>query len=152
MGSVATAVGAIVAACGLIGAWLGIRHNTRAMELQVLDSIFKDVRELDRQQLAKFAAWNAAEKNAWSATFFNTVEYLCFVVNHRITKDKVLKEFFFDEALPAWRGMFDDHVRDGFIKDAPHMFPEFKSACQSLTTCRPTPFQRTSSALPTENQ
>ena len=127
--SVATALGTIVAACGLIGAWLGIKQNTRAMEVQVLESIFRDVRELDRQYLARFATWNPAEQNAWSATFFNTVEYLCFVVNHRITKDNVLKKFFFDEALPEWRKMFDEHVQNDVIKDAPEMFPEFKSAC-----------------------
>ncbi len=130
IGSVATALGAIVAACGLIGAWLGIRQNTRAMELQVLESIFRDVRELDHQYLANFTKWNAAEKNAWSATFFNTVEYLCFVVNHRITKDKALKGFFFD-CLPSWRTMFDSHVQTGILRDAPEMFQEFKAACVS---------------------
>ena len=120
---------------GLIGAGLAIRQNARAMELQVLDSIFRDVRELDRQYLANFANWDDAQKNAWSATFFNTVEYLCFVVNHQITRDTVLKRFFFDDALPAWRKRFDEHVRDGVMKDAPEMFPEFKRAYRSLTTC-----------------
>lgn len=133
--SVATALGTILAAFGLIGAWLGIKQNTRAMELQVLESIFKDIRELDRQYIAEFAIWNPAQQNAWSATFFNSVEYLCFVVNRKITKDHVLKKFFFDEALPAWRKMFDEHVKTGVIRDAPEMFPEFKKAYRTITTC-----------------
>jgi hypothetical protein len=133
--SVATAVGTAVAALGLIGAWLGIRQNTRAMGLQVLESIFKDIRQLDREYIGEFARWNPAQRNAWSATFFNTVEYLCFVVNRKITRDEALKKFFFDEALPAWRKTFDEHVRDGIIKDAPEMFPEFKRAYRSITSC-----------------
>jgi len=133
IGSIATAFGTILAGVGLIGTWLGIRQNTRGMELQVLESIFRDIRELDRQWIAEFNLWNPAQKTAWSATFFNTVEYLCFVVNHRITEDGVLKRFFFDDALPAWRKMFTEHVQNGIIKDTPKMFPEFKRACDSVT-------------------
>jgi hypothetical protein len=75
------------------------------------------------------------QKNAWSATFFNTVEYLCFLVNRKITRNEALKTFFFDEALPAWRKTFDEHSAKGFINDAPEMFPEFKKAYRSITTC-----------------
>ena len=60
---------------------------------------------------------------------------MCFVVNRKITRDEALKKFFFDEALPAWRKTFDEHVREGIIKDAPEMFPEFKKAYRSITSC-----------------
>ncbi len=133
VGSVAALVSTLLAALGLVGVWLGMRQNTRAMELQVLESIFRDIRELDRQYLAKFATWNPAQQNAWSATFFNTVEYLCFVVNQRITRDCVIKKFFFC-ALPSWRKTFDDHVRNNTIRDSPEMFPEFKKASQDRMT------------------
>jgi len=133
--SLATAVGTTVAGLGLIGAWLGIGQNTRAMELQVLESIFRDIRQLDREYIAEFALWNLTQQNAWSATFFNTVEYLCFIVNRKITRDEALKKFFFDEALPAWRKTFDEHVGKGIIRDAPEMFSEFKKAYRSITTC-----------------
>lgn len=130
--SVASAIGTIVAACGLVAATRGIRQNARATELQILESIFKDIRELDRQYIASFAGWDAPEKNAWSATFFNTVEYLCFVINRRMTDHGELKKFFFDEALPEWRKMFDKHVEDNVIGDGPAMFPEFKKAHRDL--------------------
>lgn len=126
--SVATWASTVIALFGLFGALLTIRQNTRAMEPQVLESIFKDIRELDRQYISQFASWSHAEKNAWSATFFNTVEYLCFVVNHQIIRQPEVKRYFFDQGLPAWRKMLHEHVRDGIINDSPEMFPEFKSA------------------------
>jgi hypothetical protein len=109
-------------------AWRGIKQNTRAMELQILESIFRDVRELDREYIAEFHGWTHEQRNAWSATFFNTVEYLCFMVNQRITRDKALRSFFFADAIPAWRKMFAEHVTLGFINDEPSNFPEFKQA------------------------
>jgi hypothetical protein len=128
IGSVATAGGTAVAAAGLFYAWRGIKQNTRAMELQILESIFRDVRELDREYIAEFHGWTHEQRNAWSATFFNTVEYLCFMVNQRITRDKALRSFFFADAIPAWRKMFAEHVTLGFIRDEPGNFPEFKQA------------------------
>lgn len=100
-----------------------------------MESIFRDIRELDREYLANFENWNAAQKNAWSATFFNTVEYLCFIVNHNITNDELLTNFFFDEGLHGWRKLLNDHAQQGVIKDAAEMFPEFKKAHRRMTTC-----------------
>lgn len=103
------------------------------MEIQVLESIFRDIRELDRDYIAQFNSWPPEQKNAWSASFFNTVEYLCFRVNHRITKNDALRKFFFYEALPAWRKMFDEHVKQGILRDSDTMFPELKKAYRSIT-------------------
>ena len=90
--------------------------------------MFKDIRELDREYIAEFDGMTPSGKNAWSATFFNTVEYLRFAVNHRLAPTDTLKKFFFAQALPAWRKMFDDHVANGIISDAQDMFIEFKHA------------------------
>jgi hypothetical protein len=132
IGSLAAAVGTCVAAAGLWYAWRGIKQNTRAMELQVLESIFRDVRELDREYIAEFESWTHQQKNAWSAAFFNTVEYLCFVVNRQITTDEALRRFFFSDALPAWQKMLKQHADAGIIKDSESNFPEFKKGCAPM--------------------
>jgi hypothetical protein len=131
--TIVSVVSIIVAIIGVTVALRALRHNTRAMELQTLQSMFHDIRELDRQYLAEFHGWDAPRRNAWCATFFNTVEYICFVVNRKMTKDKELRKFFFNDALPAWRKMLDHHTKAGDIKDAPEMFPEFKRAARDLT-------------------
>jgi hypothetical protein len=131
--AIASVVSTVVAGFSLIVALRALRHNTRAMELQALQSIFHDVRELDRQYLAEFMTWDDSQKNAWSATFFNTAEYLCFVVNRKVTKDKELRGFFFQDALPAWRKMLDEHAKAGYIKNTDEMFPELKKAYRQIT-------------------
>ena len=142
LSSIGTVVAALAAAIGLIGTWRGLRHNTRALELQVLESIFRDIRELDAQYLTDFATWAPAKRTAWSATFFNTVEYLCFIINRKITSESALRKFFFDEGLPAWRKQFDEHVKSGIIRDAHEMFPEFKKAYRDATTYNSSFFDR----------
>ena len=73
------------------------------------------------------------EKTAWSATFFNTVEYLCFMVNRDLISNSDLRQFFISsEALPAWKTMFDQHVSEKILGDGPTLFSEFKKATASI--------------------
>jgi|GEM_PF-5006597 len=107
---------------------IGMRQNALATQLQVLEGIFRDIRELDQRYLSNFDSMSDAEKTAWSSTFFNTVEYLCFVVNNKLARKDALQGFF-AEALPSWKKTFDDHISEGILKDQPHFFSEFKQSC-----------------------
>lgn len=128
IGAIATALASLIAALALVAAWLGLRQNTRALQIQVLEGVFRDIRELDRQYIAEFEQMSSAQQTAWSATFFNTVEYLCFLVRGKHAPPDALKAFFFDQALPAWRATFDDHVGRGILGRDEGQFKEFKGA------------------------
>jgi hypothetical protein len=128
IGAAGTAGGSLIAALAFVGAVYGLWQNTRALKWQVLEGVFRDIRELDRQYIADFERMTPTQKNAWSATFFNTVEYLCFIVHHKLAPAGVLKRFFFDQALPDWRRMFDEHVANGILGDSEAQFSEFKRA------------------------
>src|SRR6202012_2349277 len=54
VGAGAAAVGAVVSALALWAAYSGLKHNTRAIRIQVLEGVFRDIRELDRQFIASF--------------------------------------------------------------------------------------------------
>lgn len=136
IGAAATAVGSIVAAGALVCGVIGLRQNTRALKWQILEAVFHDIRELDRQHIAEFEGMTGPQKTAWSHTFFNTVEYLCFTVNHRLAPADDLQSFFFVEALPAWRKMFDEHVTNGIIVDAGDLFTEFKRASTEASNAK----------------
>ena len=131
--SLATALATVFAAGGLIMTGIGMRQNALATQLQVLEGIFRDIRELDNRYLSNFESMSDTEKNAWSFTFFNTVEYLCFVVNNRLARKDALQGFF-AEALLSWKETFDDHVEKNILKDRPHLFSEFKAACVTWST------------------
>ena len=128
VGALATAIGSFIAAAALWAAWRGLRHNTRALQVQVLEGIFRDIRELDRQYIAEFELMSSQQKTAWSASFFNTVEYLCFLIHSKLAPRDALSAFFFDGALSEWRAMFEKHVSAAIIRDNVDQFLEFKKA------------------------
>lgn len=133
IGAFATALATVFAAAGLIMAGIGMRQNAFATQLQVLEGIFRDIRELDQRYLANFGDMSGIERTAWSSTFFNTVEYLCFVVNNKLARRDALQSFF-AESLPSWKRTFDEHVSQGILTDKPHLFSEFKRACVEWST------------------
>ncbi|HKW99945.1 MAG TPA: hypothetical protein VJN43_19550 [Bryobacteraceae bacterium] len=77
-----TAFATIAAALSAICAVIAIRHNSRSMRLQVLESIQRDIRELDTDPPSE------------PRKLFNTIEYLAFVVNHELVSGAELSEFF----------------------------------------------------------
>ena len=131
IGSIASALAVAFSAVALFQTQKSLRSNALAMELSVLESIQKDIRELDRDYIAHFQDMTPAQKTAWSASFFNTVEYLCFVINRNGPNASLLKGFFLPEALSSWRTMHDEHVATGILKNSPKSFDEFKRLTQT---------------------
>jgi hypothetical protein len=73
-------------------------------------------------------------KTAWSASFFNTVEYLCFMLNKKFISNKDMQDFFTSSgALSAWRSMFDQHVSEKILGDGPSAFSEFKKMTTGIS-------------------
>jgi hypothetical protein len=127
--SVATAVSAFLAVVALVFTGVIVKQNTLTRQLQLFEVMFRDIRELDQRYIDSFATMTPQQKTAWSATFFNTIEYLSFMLNHKFIRNRVLREFFVSSgALPGWKSMFDQHVAEKILGDAPTAFPEFKKA------------------------
>lgn len=117
------------AAAGVAG-W-GLIQNSRAIQLQVLENVFRDIRDLERIYYESYADKSDAEKQHWDALFFNTLEYLAFLINRRIVRRGRLLDFYRD-ALPTWRGMFERLASDE-VKRLPYKYPEFKKLCRKLS-------------------
>lgn len=130
--TIASVATAFIALGGLVFAWVTVRHNRLARELQLFEAIFRDVRQLDNEYITSFAKMTPEQKTAWSASFFNTVEYLCFMVNRNLIRNKDLR-LFFASSLPAWKSIFDRHVSEKILGDAPTAFSEFKKATSGIT-------------------
>jgi hypothetical protein len=80
--------------------------------------------------------WQDPRKKAWCATFFNTVEYLCFLVNHKLVHQEALEHFFFSEALPDWWKQFQEYTNAGLIADSGTNVPEMRAAFQRHESAR----------------
>lgn len=132
--SVATASGALLAIIGLFLTWKAIRQNTITRQLQLFEGVFHDLLELDQRHIESFATLTPAQKTAWSGRFFNTVEYLCFMLNRKYISKNDLKGFFTSSgALSAWRSMFDQHVSGKILGDSPSAFSEFKKMTTGIS-------------------
>lgn len=153
--NLATILAVFVGCIGLIMTVYTIQINLRTLQLRVFWDIFQEIRKLDREYIElDFAGINnvvrqinalseappketrstplvdpdMTKKMAWSSTYFNTIEYLCFVINHNLVKDKELRKFFFTDALPAWRKTYEEHQQKHYITDDGTLFAEFRKA------------------------
>ncbi|HEV2499212.1 MAG TPA: hypothetical protein VGY31_06505 [Terriglobia bacterium] len=128
LGTVAAASAALI---GLVFVVYQLRQNSRTLQLQVLEGIFRDIRELDEKWIEKnfSAEMREEEKKAWCATFFNTVEYFCFLINRKIVRQKELRDFFI-VGLRHWWKQFEEYRIKGLIIDTSDSFEEFKRLCK----------------------
>jgi hypothetical protein len=133
LADVATVAAAIAAIVAIFLAIPQLRHNTKALQLQVFESVFKDIRQLDHMWIEQNFehGMTKEQRQAWCASFFNTVEYVCFLISHKMVRQKELNEFW-KVALPVWWKQFNDYVGAGLIKDDARMFTEFKQMCRQF--------------------
>jgi len=87
----------IFAAVALVINFLAFRSDRKSDETKLAESVFKDVRELDKEHL-KLRRYQYEEHKDdyldWGSLFFNTLEWLSFLVNHDKIKDAEIITFF----------------------------------------------------------
>lgn len=93
------------------------------MRLQVLESILRDIRELD------------TDPPSDARKLFNTVEYLSFVVNHRLIPGAELAEFFKIAIVHWYESVFPSHDPSGYAD--PAVFVEFRRLYHRIKWGRP---------------
>lgn len=116
--AIVSVVAALAAAASAFFAGVALRRNSKAVRLQVLESILRDIRDLDTdppQQPRKL---------------FNTIEYLSFVVNRRLIPGAELADFYRIGIVHWYEQVFPKHEPDGY-RD-PAAFVEFKRLYEKL--------------------
>lgn len=133
IGAVGSAVAAIAALAAVSLAVPALKLNAKSIQINVLDSTFKDIRQLEHVWVENGLGdgFTEEQRQAWCASFFNTIEYMCFLTNHKLVDQKELREFF-DSALLLWWDQFGQYRSRGWIKDKESSFTEFKAACNRL--------------------
>lgn len=123
-----SALSFVVSAITLLYTARAVNASRRATQLQVFDGIFRDIKHLDAEYAAEF---KGAKPNArWCQDFFNTLEYMAFLLNHNMILRRELTEFYRD-AVFHWHKTFADNVSRNDL-DNPDFFPEFKKLYRTL--------------------
>lgn len=131
LGSVASAIGTLVAAAGIFYTRRALQLSIRATELSTLESILRDIREMDRQYIADFHGFEPNKKIAWAVSYFQTIEYLCFIRRKVPELNTLMAEFFPRSLMTSWWNQYVEFTRQGLIQDGPENFSEFKMLCDN---------------------
>lgn len=124
-------ISGIAASIGLIISAITLRKNNETRELHITENIVSDLKNLEREFLEKYAHKDETERRKWDILFFNSIEWLCFLINERKIRDKKII-YFFKDGLIAW---YEDILVKHYSKeelDDQKIFPEFKKLYHEL--------------------
>jgi hypothetical protein len=105
-------IAGFAAAVALIITYFMFRNIRKSDEIKLAESVFKDVRELDAQHLKLLRDYQY-EKHVdlyldWGSSFFNTLEWLSFLVNRSKIKDEETIKFFKPGVIDWYDSLFLD--------------------------------------------
>jgi hypothetical protein len=108
-GEIIATTSAIVAAIALFFTGFQFIKSRRKSQLELLESIYKDIRQLEKElgQIPSPRSDNDSEYDKkmedWSSLFFNTLEWLSFLINSK----EIEKKEFVDYFAPAMENWYD---------------------------------------------
>jgi len=139
----AAAISAIVAAGALgVNTW-AVLQARRTREVQLFAQLFYDVRQQERQLLelkAETVGGVAGDRGrpkleAWSTTFFQTLEYLAFLQNAKLIRNRPLAGYFDDSVLDWYERVFLT-IASEEDRTNPERYRELKKLYDRLKTPR----------------
>lgn len=121
-----------VAGFAVVGAFIfaikSYNSFRNAEELKLVESIFDDLRELERQKYKLPTVPTENEKlKDWASLFFNTLEWFSFLVNSNKIKDHKTINFFKDAVLDWYDELFlDSDYIETWQTENSKQYPELK--------------------------
>jgi hypothetical protein len=124
---VATAVGGFAAAVGLGFTYTIIKASKDTTEASMVENIFNDLRDFERD-LYDIPKDDIEKKKDWASLFFNTLDWLGFLIINKKIKDKKSICYFKDAVLGWYNEFFlDTNYIEKEQVDDPKDFDHFKA-------------------------
>ena len=98
---------------------------SQSNSLQIFDGLFKEIKRLDSAYTIDFKAKSINPTPQWCDEFFNTLEYMAFLLNHKMILKDEMHDFYKDAVL-HWHRTFAENTSKKDL-DNPDFFPEFKN-------------------------
>src|SRR5437867_5022165 len=133
-------IAGVAAAIGLGFAARILVHQQKQDQVKLIESVFKDVRDLQREYAEEKRKPQTADiygmdfdsfSRDWDSRFFNTLEWLSFLINSRHVKDKKLINYFRPSIIAWYDEVFAKHASADVIND-PTQYEEFKKLYRKL--------------------
>ena len=129
--TVATIVAVIVAAIAAAVAAFQLRESRRATQIQVFDATVNKLLKLDDSYYREKPEKGSEAERQWLYGFFNTLEYMSFLVNERFIPQKMFTRFYSDAFILWFETVFLNKADDE-QKNDPQRFSEFKKLYKRL--------------------
>jgi hypothetical protein len=107
----------------------GVNASRRATQLQVFNSIFNAINGLENE-FVTLREKGEKPSERWCYEFFNTVEYMAFLLNHNLIRSDDLVGFYAN-SVRSWYGTFCS-TTDRKHMDDPEFYREFKRLYRSV--------------------
>ncbi len=131
VGVAAAVVAAFAALITAVTAVWQVRESRRAIQAQVLDASFRQLREHEDRYYEKMPEPGSQEERNWCSGFFNTLEYMSFLVNEGIIPQKRFARFYRSAIINWYDTVFQEKATADQIKN-PQRFPELKKLYKRL--------------------
>jgi hypothetical protein len=103
------------------------KESNRVRELQLLESAFKQLTSMEQyfyKQEVK-GPENSTLHEEWFMLFFNRVERLAFLINHKFIRHEELVTYFKYPIIKWYEGVFTKHASSAVV-NSDKAFPSFK--------------------------
>jgi hypothetical protein len=103
------------------------KESNRVRELQLLENAFNQITIMEQyfyEQEAKGPA-NSILHEEWFVLFFNRVEWLAFLINHKFIRHEELVTYFRYPIIKWYEGVFTKHAPSAVV-NSDKAFPSFK--------------------------
>ena len=129
--AVSAIAAALAAAAAFVAAYFSYKQtktSATTVQVQAFQNVFQEIRQQEREFYVSLSGTSATEDR--DRPFFNTIEYLAFLLRRGILEQRYFREFYQDAFLDWWQ-LFEKHVPD-HVRDDPAQYPEFKLFVQTL--------------------
>lgn len=103
------------------------KESNRVRELQLLESAFNQLTAMEQyfyEQEVK-GPENSSLREEWFMLFFNRVEWLAFLINHKFIRHEELVTYFKYPIIKWYEGVFTKHASPAVV-NSDKAFPSFK--------------------------
>jgi len=133
-------IAAIAAVIALSFTGISWNRDRQTRELQTIDEIRKELMDLERELIDKYASKSPEDKKKWDSLFFNTLEWFAFLINEKKLKEKKLISFFSPAIINWYDTIFC--VYAGPSVDDSTQYAELKKLYKKLSLKNPEPLNK----------
>jgi hypothetical protein len=101
----------------------------RTEQIRLAEGVLRDINTLESELMGPDA--DQLDKSLWDQRYFNSLDWLCLLINKKEIREGFLKEHFAPSIIYDYENIFLSHASDQDIKN-PNKYAQFKKLYKEL--------------------